>query len=301
MDNFLGPAEVPAKPNKTCQVCGKPEEYEPNPEIAGQPDKAGLARMSMFYWRVAGHDQCQAKIRAQQEAERAEEEAKAKKEQWDRMKARANLADPRLESFTYDSLRIYGPHTNGDKYKGKNGNELAHAMLRTWRADAPDPYGIFITGPTGTGKTHMLLGFCWEHLRKGTDLLFYNVPQMLAKLRKDMQDEKYDKTLERLQNVPILALDDLGAEKQTEWALEQIFLIVDYRTMRRLPIFATSNFGSDGLAMNLNERIASRLRELCVWATIEGADFRATKTKSLSNVAGKKAVDYLLQMKLPGT
>ena len=73
---------------------------------------------------------------------------------------------------------------------------------------------------------------------------------------------------------PVLFLDDLGAEKPTDWVREQLYDLIDERYNARLPIHITTNLSIDRLAGVLGERIADRLREMCFQLTIDRPSFR---------------------------
>ena len=61
----------------------------------------------------------------------------------------------------------------------------------------------------------------------------------------------------------ILHIDDLGAEKQTEWVLEQLYALINERYERRSPIVVTTNLSQEQLEQQIGERTVSRLIEIC--------------------------------------
>ena len=59
-------------------------------------------------------------------------------------------------------------------------------------------------------------------------------------------------------------MDDLGAEKPTEWTKERLFEIVDYRYSEELPIVITTNRTPKEMIDSLGARIYDRIKEMCV-------------------------------------
>ena len=82
--------------------------------------------------------------------------------------------------------------------------------------------------------------------------------------------------LEKYKAARLLVLDDLGAEKATEWVQERLFEIIDSRYGECLPLLVTSNLLPAELEGRLGKRIADRLREMCRVVNITTASQRAT-------------------------
>jgi len=72
----------------------------------------------------------------------------------------------------------------------------------------------------------------------------------------------------------VLVLDDLGAEKLTEWGEEPLYLLIDYRYRQRLPVFASSNVRKEALAERLDRRVLDRVRETCTMLEVVGPNRR---------------------------
>jgi DNA replication protein DnaC len=71
-----------------------------------------------------------------------------------------------------------------------------------------------------------------------------------------------------------LVIDDLGAEKSSEWAREILYLIIDKRYSDLLPTIITSNLSPKELAEKLDDRLVSRLMEDAIVIKIDGKDHR---------------------------
>lgn len=126
--------------------------------------------------------------------------------------------------------------------------------------------GIWFTGDTGTGKTTLAMLVSREALRAGHTVAIYSVPRLLAEIRNTFDassDSSYAQLFEKLTRVDLLHLDDLGAEQQTEWVLEQLYAIVNERYEDGKALAVTTNLDESALKAQIGERTVSRLVEIC--------------------------------------
>ncbi len=122
--------------------------------------------------------------------------------------------------------------------------------------DNYDPYkttkGLYLHGNFGTGKTFLLASLLNELKLKyhiTTEIIY--VPELLRKLKEDL-NQVGDK-IYYLENVDILLLDDIGAEKVTEWGRDEIIgTILQTRMNKGMPTFFTSNLNIEELEKNLS-------------------------------------------------
>jgi DNA replication protein DnaC len=104
--------------------------------------------------------------------------------------------------------------------------------------------GLWFDGPVGTGKTSLAILVAKAARDAGRSYAVYPVPRLLAELKRTYDrdsTEGYLQVFQRLCSVDLLVLDDLGAEKQTEWVLEQLYSIVNERWQDERTIVVTSN------------------------------------------------------------
>jgi DNA replication protein DnaC len=104
--------------------------------------------------------------------------------------------------------------------------------------------GLWFDGPVGTGKTSLAILVAKAAKDAGRSYAVYPVPRLLAEIKRTFDRDASDSYLgffRRLCTVDLLVLDDLGAEKQTEWVLEQLYSLVNERWQDRRSIVVTTN------------------------------------------------------------
>jgi DNA replication protein DnaC len=145
--------------------------------------------------------------------------------------------------------------------------------------------GLLLEGQPGVGKTHLAVAVLKQVMEtSGARGLFYDTRDLLRVIRSTYDPSIRTTELEILRPVmtaDLLVLDDLGAEKTSEWVEETMNLIVNTRyNERRLTIF-TSNYQDipedtdpNSLVFRIGFRMRSRLHEMCEFIQMEGGDYR---------------------------
>jgi DNA replication protein DnaC len=137
--------------------------------------------------------------------------------------------------------------------------------------------GLWLYGSVGTGKTTLAMLVSKAALDAGRSVAIYSLPRLLAEIRATFEadgDGSYVSFLDRLAAVDLLHIDDVGAEKTSEWVLEQLYAIVNARYEEERSIVITTNLERDELAAQINERTVSRLEEMCTVVPLFGEDAR---------------------------
>ncbi len=124
--------------------------------------------------------------------------------------------------------------------------------------------GLWLVGDVGTGKTTLAMLVSKAALQAGRSVAIYSLPRLLNLIREtiDSTEGKLD-FFDRLAAVDLLHIDDLGAEHQTDWVLEQLYSIVNARYESQRAILATSNLTPEKLSEQIGPRTVSRLEEMC--------------------------------------
>ena len=145
--------------------------------------------------------------------------------------------------------------------------------------------GLFLEGQPGVGKTHLAVAVLKQVVQTmGARGLFYDTRDLLRVIRSTYDPSIRTTEIEVLRPVmtaELLVLDDIGAEKTSEWVEETMNLIVNTRySERRLTIF-TSNYEDipddtdpNSLLFRIGHRMRSRLHEMCEFVVLDAADYR---------------------------
>ncbi len=139
--------------------------------------------------------------------------------------------------------------------------------------------GLWFFGPHGTGKTTLAMLVSRHALEAGRSVAIYSLPRLLAEIRTTYDDDdrsgSYTDLLDRLTEVDLLHIDDVGAEKTSPWVLEQLYSVVNARYEDERSITITTNLEkSTELAAQINARTVSRLEEMCEVLPLYGQDLR---------------------------
>jgi DNA replication protein DnaC len=138
--------------------------------------------------------------------------------------------------------------------------------------------GLWLSGDTGTGKTTLAMLVSKEALNRGHSVAIYSLPKLLARIRRTYDEEPgedtYSAFFQRLTSVDLLHIDDFGAEKRSDWVLEQLYALVNERYEDERSILLTTNLTVDKLEDQIGRRTVSRLTETCEQVALFGVDRR---------------------------
>jgi DNA replication protein DnaC len=158
--------------------------------------------------------------------------------------------------------------------------------------------GLVLHGKVGRGKTYMLIALIRQLIfTQGVPVRFIEFTRLLSLLRAGYDEGRSDIPIfDQLSTVPVLAIDELGKGRMTEWELTVIDEVVSRRYNAMACIMATTNFepreptpggpppvnlaqpdqSNQTLGDRVGARVYSRLREICDFAELGGVDFRTT-------------------------
>jgi DNA replication protein DnaC len=158
------------------------------------------------------------------------------------------FSDKSFQNFAYDSLF----HSPAEQ------NSLKMAYQRAYDFAIKPESWLLLSGTYGCGKTHLAAAIGNQCLRQGISVLFITTPDLLDHLRATYApnaETTYDEMFDRMRNVELLILDDLGVEQPSPWAIEKLFQLLNHRYSYNLPTVITTNADLD----KLDPRIRSRL------------------------------------------
>lgn len=130
-----------------------------------------------------------------------------------------------------------------------------------------NPQGLIISGSVGTGKTYLTAGACNTLVRSGYKALFTSTVKVT-----NLGFENAD-LLNRLGTIDLLAIDDLGTERKTDYSLEQVYRIIDDRYNANRPLIVTTNLDLNNIKAIQDislQRIFDRLLEMCKVVKLHG-------------------------------
>ena len=137
--------------------------------------------------------------------------------------------------------------------------------------------GLWFMGPVGTGKTTLAMLVSKAAISAGRSVAIYSLPRLLNEIREDTHrtDRSHLNLLDRLAAVDLLQIDDVGAERTTDWVLEELYSLVNTRYQDGRSIIITTNICDPAaLCEQITERTVSRLIEMCDQIPLQGYDHR---------------------------
>lgn len=174
-------------------------------------------------------------------------------------------------------------HCSFETYPVSQTTEQAVAAVKKWASDGGDGYAesLLLYGSFGTGKTGLAVSATrMATTERGMPALFLPTPSLLDRIRATYEkksDESEGDLIEAVKNTDLLVLDDLGAERPTEWVREKLFTIINHRHDECMATIFTSNLAPKELAEHLGERTAWRIIEMSQVIKLDGPNLRDRK------------------------
>ena len=153
--------------------------------------------------------------------------------------------------------------------------EIAKRYVAKWDRLFEENIGLLFWGNTGTGKSHTAACIANALIDREVSVKLTSFPNILRR----MQDRSFDANgyFDKLTGCDLLILDDLGAERQSQYALETVYSVVDARSRCHKPMIVTTNLTANEIrnAASMDyRRIYERIMEACVPVKFDGKNFR---------------------------
>jgi DNA replication protein DnaC len=213
-------------------------------------------------------------------------ECEAEKEMEPIRQAQERMKEQELKRLF--SIHDLGERFNDSKFDNfleRKGSERCLKIAKKYvdEFDSWDGESLMFWGEPGNGKSHLATAIANELTAKGKKVVFISMPDLLKKIKSTFNrnsNETEEQIMRGLQLCDLLIIDDIGAEKVTDWVQEVIFRIVDGRYKKMKPIMATSNLEPKELAERIGKRAYDRLIEISQPIKNEATSYRREKAKS---------------------
>ncbi len=179
---------------------------------------------------------------------------------------------PELREQTFETFRIdlYPP-----AFRSFMEQVVAECKAFAARVASEQPTeNLMFRGGVGLGKTFLSSAIAHSVLRSGRSVIYLTLPELLDRIRHYKFEAVDPHALALLREVDLLILDDLGGEKVSEFSVQELFALVNYRITHRLPMVVSTNLAWTDLEEAYTARIASRLMGSARVLKLDGDDIR---------------------------
>lgn len=241
---------------RLCAVCG--EKKQTWFEVTGLIPKSKVPCMC----------KCERDKREAEEAARKRQEMKIRIDRY----RRTCLADEQYKECTFDR----------DDGADAKASEFCKAYVANWEWVQENNAGILLWGDVGGGKTFLAACIANALIDKDIPATMTTIPKLVAAMTKDFGAERGN-VLYMVANAPLLVLDDVGTERDTEFSNEQVYEIINTRYKAKKPLIITTNLTMNALknAEDVTKRrIYDRLVEMCTPCRVASSGRRQKAARS---------------------
>ena len=208
------------------------------------------------------------KCEIQREAEAKEEQKRLEFAEMVRKNRREGFPEGKLGTWTFEN-------DDGSNEKYINAMKRYIANFDNFKEQGR---GVILYGTTGTGKTYLAAATANALIDKGYKVIFTSMSRIERTLQSSWGDRQ--EYINLLSRVPLVVIDDLGAERDTSYMDEIIYSVIDARYTAGLPLIATTNLSLAELtkpAKLKEQRVYGRLLEMCYPIEVKGRNKRQDK------------------------
>ncbi len=214
---------------------------------------------------VIVHCICRCQVEANKRR-REEEECKEAMERIERLKS-ASLIDDKMKN-----VRLCTFQKDAD-------NQKVYALAERYVEKFDEMYqkkqGLLFWGTVGTGKSYTAACIANELMERNIPVIMTSFVKILQSIQGDQEEEKV--FMSRMNDAKLLIIDDLGTERNTDYALEKVYNIIDSRYRTGKPLILTTNMTIREMQENTDiryKRIYDRIFEMCFPVRVPGRSRR---------------------------
>lgn len=188
----------------------------------------------------------------------------------------ASLMDAKLKSATLKT------------FTQKEDNQKLYTIVKNYVDNFETFYksnrGLLFWGTVGTGKSYAAACIANELLNRKTPVVMTSFVKVLQVIQDNTENET--EFVNRLCAARLLIIDDLGAERNTDYALEKVYNVIDSRYRTGKPLILTTNLNLQDMQMTQDiryQRIYDRIFEMCHPVMVNGTSWRINQAKERFN------------------
>lgn len=183
-----------------------------------------------------------------------------------RLKSRS-LMDVRYQGVLFSDVVVTD--------ENRNTVELCRRYVDRFDMYFRENQGLLFYGSVGTGKSYLAASIANELLNKGRSVMMTSFVKFFELIAKGRENE--EEIMRSMDNASLLIIDDLGAERNTGYALEKVFNVIDNRYRLKKPMIITTNLEYNEMVMEEDlryRRIYDRIFEVCFPVKFTGKSWR---------------------------
>lgn len=202
-------------------------------------------------------------------------ELERRKEEEERRKEMERIARLRNSSLIDDRLRMVRLETFQRTKENQKVFSMASRYVEQFDTMYENRQGIIFWGEVGTGKSYTAACIANELLERKIPVVMTSFVKILQNIQGSQEEEKV--IMARLNDARLLIIDDLGTERNTDYALEKVYNIIDSRYRAGKPLILTTNMTIREMQENTDiryKRIYDRIFEMCYPVRVAGRSWR---------------------------